>query len=320
MENPERAVGGIAVRTPPGIELRPLGRDDLHAAVSLARELHGHPPLTEMAQLQRGLDALINSVDAVPFVAIEEAEPVGLGILHFRRRLNVATFEGWVSDLYVRTDARRRGIGRALLEALVAEWRLRGSHWLEAKAPTGAAAAAGLFTSAGMEEWMHNFRLRPVGGSPAPTADTVLIRPTAPSDEGPVTAVLAEFGPGRTPAAERMDAVQRIFAAHLADAAAGRAYSRVAEVDGEAVGFCCMEWQRPFWTDEVHAWMPDLIVRETHRGRGIGRALLADALAHAAAADAAQVSLESGPQRMAAHALYRSTGFDEIGRTFLLRR
>jgi GNAT superfamily N-acetyltransferase len=135
-----------------------------------------------------------------------------------------------------------------------------------------------------------------------------------------VTAVLAEFGPGRTPAPERMDAVQRIFAAHLADAAAGRAYSRVAEVDGKSVGFCCMEWQRPFWTDGVHAWMPDLIVRETHRGRGIGRALLSDALAHAGAAGAAQVSLESGPQRMAAHALYRSTGFDETGRSFLLHQ
>jgi GNAT superfamily N-acetyltransferase len=320
MENPERAVGGIAVRTPPGIEIRPLGRDDLATAVALARQLHGHPPLEEVESLRPRLDALVNSVDAVPFVAIDDGEAVGLGILLFRRRLNVATFEGWVSDLYVRKHARRRGIGRALLEALVAEWRLRGSHSLDAKAPAGAQAAAALFTSAGMEERMHNFRLRPVGGSPAPTGDAVLIRPTEPSDEGPVTAVLAEFGPGRTPAPGRTDAVQRTFAAHLTDAAAGRAYSRVAEVDGRAVGFCCMEWQQPFWTDELHAWMPDLIVRETHRGRGIGRSLLSDALAHAVAADAAQVSLESGPQRMAAHALYRSAGFDETGRTYVLHR
>jgi GNAT superfamily N-acetyltransferase len=320
MENPERAVGGIAVRTPPGVELRPLVRDDLRAAVAMARELHGHPPLEEVESRRPRLDALINSVDAAPFVAIEAGDAVGLGILQFRRLLNFATFEGWISELFVQDAARRRGIGRALLEAMVAEWRLRGSHRLQIKAPTGALAAAALFSSAALEEWMLDFRLRPVGGSPAGTGDAVLIRPTAPSDQGAVTAVLTEFGPERTPAPERTDAVQRTFAAHLADAAAGRAYSRVAEVDGKAVGFCCIEWQRPFWTDEVHAWMPDLIVRETHRGRGIGRALLSDALAHAGAAGAAQVSLESGPRRMAAHALYRSTGFDEIGRTFLLRR
>ena len=40
----------------------------------------------------------------------------------------------------------------------------------------------------------------------------------------------------------------------------------------------------------------------------------------ARAAGAAQLSLESGPAREAAHALYRSSGFAEAGRTWLLRR
>lgn len=320
MENPERAVGGIAVRTPPGIELRPLGRDDLRAAVSMARELHGHPPLEDVERMQPRLDALINSVDAAPFLAIEAGEPVGLGNLQFRRRLSFATFEGWMSELYVRDAARGRGIGRALLEALVAEWRLRGSHRLQVNAPSGAEAAAALFARAGMEEWMFDFRLRPVEGPPPSKPAAVVIRPTAASDGQAVTALLAEFGPARTPAPERMEAVLRVFAAHVADVGAARAYSTIAELDGEPVGVCTMEWQRPFWTNEVHAWLPDLIVREAHRGRGIGRALLSDAMTHAQAQGAAQVSLESGPARTAAHALYRSTGFDETGRSFLLRR
>jgi GNAT superfamily N-acetyltransferase len=320
MENPERAVGGIAVRTPPGVELRPLGRDDLRMAVAMARELHGHPPLDDAKALRSRLVTLINSVDVAPFLAVEAGQPVGLGILQFRRRLNFATFEGWISDLFVREAARRRGVGRALLEALVAEWRLRGSHRLQARAPADVPAAAALFASAAMEQWMLDFRLRPVEGTPTPTPAAVDIRPMTDQDGPRVTALLAEFGPARTPAPDRMEAVLRTFAAHVADVRAGRAYSTVAELGGEAVGFCSMEWQRPFWTDELHAWLPDLIVSEAHRGQGVGRALLSDALSEARTQSAAQVSLESGAGRSAAHALYRSMGFVETGRTFLLRR
>ena len=61
-------------------------------------------------------------------------------------------------------------------------------------------------------------------------------------------------------------------------------------------------------------------VDEAARGHGIGRALLDDVVARARAAGAAQLSLESGPAREAAHALYRSSGFVEAGRTWLLRR
>ena len=130
MENPDRPVGAIAVRPPVGVELRPVGRDDLAAVVALARELHGRAPLADVEELRPRLDGLVNDVDALPFLATEAGRALGLGIVRFRRRLNFPTFEGWISDLFVRPEARRRGIGRALLDGLVAEWRLRGSHRL----------------------------------------------------------------------------------------------------------------------------------------------------------------------------------------------
>jgi GNAT superfamily N-acetyltransferase len=117
-----------------------------------------------------------------------------------------------------------------------------------------------------------------------------------------------------------MEAMRRIFTGHVGGIAAGRGFSAVAEEGGVPVGVYAIDWLRPFWTDELHAWLPDLIVDEVHRGRGIGRALLTDALARARAAGAAQVALESGPQRGAAHDLYRSLGFTEPGHTWLLRR
>ena len=94
----------------------------------------------------------------------------------------------------------------------------------------------------------------------------------------------------------------------------------MAELEGDIVGVCTLEWQQPFWTDETHAWLPDLVVAEHARRRGIGRALVAHAVRRARAAGASQLSLETGQHCTAAHALYRSMAFKETGRTYLLRR
>jgi GNAT superfamily N-acetyltransferase len=318
--NPERPVGGLAVRPPPGVELRPVGRDDLADVVAMARQLHGFPPYEHVEALQPRLDAVINSADAAPYVAVEAGEPVGLGVLEFRRRLNFPTFEGWLSELYVRPAARGRGIGRALLDALVAEWRLRGSHRLQAHVPAQADAAVAVLSAAGLEEWMLNFRLRPIKVRDTTRPADLAIRPLTGGDGAVVTRLLSEFGPQRTPSPDRMEAVLRTFADHARRVQAGIAASTVAELDGKVVGICVLEWRHPFWTNDTHAWVPDLLVTEHARGRGIGRALLADALATADNRGAAQLTLESGRGRAAAHALYRSMGFEEAGRTFLLRR
>jgi GNAT superfamily N-acetyltransferase len=318
--NPERPVGGLAVRPPAGVELRPVGRSDLADAVRLARAQRGLPALADVSALAGRFETLLGSVDVVPFLAVDGGEAIGLGILHFRRRLNFPTFEGWISELFVAENQRGRGAGRALLDALIAEWRLRGSHRLQAKVPEGATAAAELFRVAGLQEWMLDFVLRPIQVPDAGDVAGLTLRPTAAEDVNAVTALISQFGAARMPLPERMDAVRRTFAAHLADAKAGRAHSTVAVMDDEIVGVCATEWQRPFWTDEVHAWLPDLMVDEGHRGRGIGRALVAEAIAAGESVGTAQLGLESGPQREAAHGLYRSMGFAEPGRTWLLRR
>ena len=135
-----------------------------------------------------------------------------------------------------------------------------------------------------------------------------------------VTSLLSEFGAPRTPPPERMDAVLRTFDDHLRRVERGEARLMVAEQDGVAVGVCSLEWRAPFWTAETHAWLPDLVVTESARGRGIGRALLADAMEAAAAHGATQLSLESGRTRTAAHGLYRSCGFSQTGQTYRLLR
>jgi GNAT superfamily N-acetyltransferase len=240
--------------------------------------------------------------------------------MELRRRLNFATFEGWISELVLPNEPAGRALGDSLVQALVAEWRLRGGHRILASVPADDLARRAVLEGAGFEEAFIDFRLAPVRVPEGPMPPGGRVRPLAEGDADAVTRLVAEFGSRRSPVPDRMDAVLRTYAAHARDVAAGRAGSLVADLEGTTVGVCTLEWQRPFWTGDLVAWIPDLVVTEPMRGRGIGLALLASALGVAREAGAAEVRLESGAQRAAAHGLYRSTGFVETGHTLVLRR
>jgi ribosomal protein S18 acetylase RimI-like enzyme len=60
----------------------------------------------------------------------------------------------------------------------------------------------------------------------------------------------------------------------------------------------------------VRAWIEDVVVDATARGRGVGEALSEEALRRAAAAGAKSVDLTSRPSREAANRLYRRLGFE----------
>ena len=59
-------------------------------------------------------------------------------------------------------------------------------------------------------------------------------------------------------------------------------------------------------------WIEDVIVDESRRGHGTGRALLREAISYARnTLKAASITLTSNPSRTAARSLYRSEGFEE---------
>ena len=60
----------------------------------------------------------------------------------------------------------------------------------------------------------------------------------------------------------------------------------------------------------VKAWIEDVVVDESARGRGVGEALARAALDEAAARGVRAVDLTSRPSREAAHRLYQKLGFD----------
>jgi GNAT superfamily N-acetyltransferase len=315
--NPDRPVGGIAVKPPDGVELRPLGRDDFADALALARELY-HLPSADPEPYRARYEALVNHPDAAPFVAIAHGEPAGLIGFRFRRRLNHATFEGWVSDLFVRDRFRGRGIGRALLDAAIAEWRLRGGHQVMLEVATDRTAARGLYEASGFVNQGKYFEIAPVATRAIEPAAGVEVRPIADdqADFDAATRLLAELG-RPAPSEERLPALRRTFAQHVASADTG---SMLALLDEEAVGFISLEFRHPFFTTKPQAWIPDLVVTESARGRDIGAALLDAVFAEALRRGAYAAALESGHQRQVAHRLYAAAGMAEVGSFYTLAR
>ena len=61
----------------------------------------------------------------------------------------------------------------------------------------------------------------------------------------------------------------------------------------------------------IRAWIEDVVVDHAARGRGIGEALITEAVSLARAAGARTVDLTSRPTRQAAGRLYERAGFEE---------
>ncbi|MDQ4034973.1 MAG: GNAT family N-acetyltransferase [Chloroflexota bacterium] len=315
--NPDRAVGGLAVPRPPGVELRPLGRSDFADALAMARELYGLPD-TDLEPYRAGYEALVNDVDAIPFVAIADGEPAGFVGARFRRRLNHATFEAWVSDLYVRERFRRRGVGAALLAAVIAEWRLRGGHQVMLEVGYERTAARALYEAAGFVEQGKYFEIAPIRVRGIVASAGVEIRPIEADDHDfQATARLLAELTRPAPTDETIGALRRTYDHHVRRDDTG---SLLAVLDGMPVGFVSVELRRPFFTTAPQAWIPDLIVTESARGRHIGAALLDAAFDESLRRGAYAVALESGRHRDVAHRFYATAGMADVGSFYTLGR
>ena len=308
--NPDRPVGGLSVPRPEGVEIRPLAREDFTHALALARELYGLPD-TDPEPHRAAFDALVNDVDAAPFLAIADGRPAGLIVFRFRRRLNHATFEGWISDLVVREAFRGRGIGRALVAAVIAEWRLRGSHRIQLEVASDRSVARALYERMGFVEQGRYFEIGPLATRGLAAPPGVEIRPIRDEDDdfAAVTGLLAELG-RPAPTDDKLAALRRTYVQHVGREDTG---SLLALLEGRPAGFISLEFRQPFFTRAPQAWIPDLIVTEAARGRDIGAALLDAAFSEAERRGAYAAALESGHHRAIAHRLYTAAGMADVG-------
>ncbi len=136
----------------------------------------------------------------------------------------------------------------------------------------------------------------------------------ATEDDWPaVEGLLAELGRPDVRGAPEEDTARRIYLGYLER---DDAEALVAEEDGRVVGFVDMEYRVRLNFTTPQAWIPDLVVAEDGRGRGVGAALLTRCLERARERDCWSLSLESSNWRERAHAFYLREGLVDGAKSF----
>ena len=89
-------------------------------------------------------------------------------------------------------------------------------------------------------------------------------------------------------------------------------------------GVCQLRYRWSVWTGADDCWLEDLYVRESARGRGLGRKLVEAAVERARSRGCRRIELDVNEENEAAVALYVSAGFTTEpkppGRTLFVSR
>lgn len=129
---------------------------------------------------------------------------------------------------------------------------------------------------------------------------TDIIEATAfdPTYTEPINRLLAQLTDHRTVTDDDLRRIISDEAAHLF----------LLRADGAIVGMATLAAYRT--PSGTKAWIEDVVVDESMRGRSLGRMLLDHAIGHARRMSPVTLMLTSRPSREAANAMYRTAGFE----------
>jgi GNAT superfamily N-acetyltransferase len=143
------------------------------------------------------------------------------------------------------------------------------------------------------------------------------------SDSATVAALMCEFrdwfGYEEPSDAAMREGVERLLADDDAEFLLAASDGRAAE------GVCQLRYRYGVWLAAEDCWLEDLFVREAARGRGLGRALVAEAIERARARGCRRMELDVNEANRSALRLYDAFGFSakaaQFGaRNLLMRR
>jgi len=81
------------------------------------------------------------------------------------------------------------------------------------------------------------------------------------------------------------------------------------QADSPAVAVCQLRYRFSVWVAAEDCWLEDLFVSEAARGLGVGRAVVAAAIARAQTRGARRIELDTKEGNLRARGLYESLGF-----------
>ncbi len=120
------------------VEVHPSAPGELSEPLSLLEEaLRNAEPL--LPSFAEQIARAIERGDLELLVAWVDGEPVGVTVLAFRPSISLGAPFASIEDLYVKPDARRRGVGRTLLEAVGERCKERGVSYVEVQTKEAAA-------------------------------------------------------------------------------------------------------------------------------------------------------------------------------------
>ncbi len=146
------------------------------------------------------------------------------------------------------------------------------------------------------------------GQPPSPAPATARAWRAEPSEAETVAALLVEFRDwhGRDwPSANAfLASVERLI-----EQASVEFLLATPDDDSPPCGVCQLRYRHSVWTAADDCWLEDLFVREAARGRGVGEALVRDALRRAGERGCRRVELDVNEANAPALALYERMGF-----------
>jgi GNAT superfamily N-acetyltransferase len=148
------------------MRIRAARRDDFDEVTRLLEVLQRPEVTPDTADDCRAVfDAQVVNPDCHHIVAEDPSGVVAFASLHFRQRLNWPTEDAWIPDLIVAPEARRRGVGRMLLEEAERRASERGCHGLMLESGYRRAEAHHMYRQFGMRDDGKYFvkAIRPAG-------------------------------------------------------------------------------------------------------------------------------------------------------------
>lgn len=145
---------------PESVEIRPAAAEDLDALRALLEELHGTPDPWDDARAAAVLEAIL--ADRRRRLLLAEAdggEPAGtVDVIVVPNLTRGARPYAVIENVVVAARFRRRGIGRALLDAAAAHARAEGCYKLQLISAARRGEAHALYAAAGFSDAFQGYR------------------------------------------------------------------------------------------------------------------------------------------------------------------